>query len=442
MNMSKVCKFGGSSLADAKQYRKIKSIIEADSNRNIVVVSAAGKRSSDDHKITDLLYLCHAHLTYGVPCGEILNTVRDRYCQIRDELGLHCDIEGEFEKLAGKLNKNFSVDELVSRGEYFSGLLMAEYLGYSFLDAAKCVFFTADGQIDTERTYAAIRGAAALGNGLVIPGFYGSLPNGKVKVMSRGGSDISGALAAAAVEASVYENWTDVSGILMADPRIVKNPHPIPQVTYQELRELAFMGASVLHEESIQPVKDAGIPLNIRNTNAPEDPGTMILDQFAENHDADDRFITGIAGRRDFSIVTIHKRNIAAHVDVLRRALKIFDSYKVPIEQITMGLDSFGLICASSAFAESQFDIISDLKRDCKMDGELDITEGISMIAAVGRKMMARPGTSAKLFAALGDNGINIRTIFQSSDEISIMVGVDNKDFEEAIRVLYQEFVG
>ena len=442
MNMSKVCKFGGSSLADANQYRKIKAIIESDPQRSIVVVSAAGKRFSEDHKITDLLYLCHAHLTYGVPCGDILNTVRDRYCQIRDELGLHCDIEGEFQKLESRLSKNFSVDELVSRGEYFSGLLMAEHLGYSFLDAAKCVFFTMDGQVDQERTYAAIRGAAALGQGLVIPGFYGSLPNGKIKVMSRGGSDISGALAAAAVGASVYENWTDVSGILMADPRIVKNPKPIPRVTYQELRELAFMGASVLHEESIQPVKDAGIPLNIRNTNAPADPGTMILSQFEESAVDDQRFITGIAGRRDFSVVTIHKRNITAHVDVLRRALKIFDSYKVPVEQISMGLDSFGLICSTAAFAESQFDIMSDLNRDCKMDRDLTITEGISLIAAVGRKMSSRPGTSAKLFTALGDNHINIRTIFQSNDEISIMVGVENKDFEEAIRVLYQEFVG
>ena len=442
MNRSKVCKFGGSSLADARQYRKIKSIIEADPQRSIVVVSAAGKRFSDDHKITDLLYLCHAHLNYGVPCGDILATVRDRYCEIRNELGLTCDIEGEFAKLEARLSKNFSVDELVSRGEYFSGLLMAEYLGYSFLDAAKCVFFTADGQIDAERTYAAIRGAAALGRGLVIPGFYGSLPSGKIKVMSRGGSDISGALAAAAVGASVYENWTDVSGILMADPRIVKDPKPIPQVTYQELRELAFMGASVLHEESIQPVKDANIPLNIRNTNAPQDPGTMILSQFEESPENDDRFITGIAGRRDFSIITIHKRNIASHIDTLRRALKIFDSYKVPVEQISMGLDSFGLVCATSVFAESQFDIMSDLKRDCKMDGELDITEGISLIASVGRRMMARPGTASKLFTALGDNHINIRTIFQSTDEISIVVGVENKDFEEAIRVLYQEFVG
>ena len=442
MSMSKVCKFGGSSLADANQYRKIKAIIESDPNRNIVVVSAAGKRCSDDHKITDLLYLCHAHLTYGVPCSDILNTVRDRYCQIRDELGLQCDIEGEFAKLEARLNKNFSVDELVSRGEYFSGLLMAEYLGFAFLDAAKCVFFTMDGQVDLERTYAAIRGASALGRGLVIPGFYGSLPNGKVKVMSRGGSDISGALAAAAVGASVYENWTDVSGILMADPRIVKNPNAIPRVTYQELRELAFMGASVLHEESIQPVKDANIPLNIRNTNAPQDPGTMILSQFEESAEESDRFITGIAGRRDFSVITIHKRNIAAHVDVLRRALKIFDTYKVPIEQISMGLDSFSLICASASFAEFQFDILSDLNRDCKMDADVDITEGLSLIASVGRKMSSRPGTSAKLFTALGDNHINIRTIFQSSDEISILVGVENKDFEEAIRVLYQEFVG
>ena len=281
--MLKAVKFGGSSVAGAEQFEKVKHIIEADASRRVVVVSAAGKRSSDDHKLTDLLYLCHAHLTYGVSCDEIMDTIEQRFVQIRDALGLSLDVEGEMARLRGRLNRDMSVDELVSRGEYFTARLMAEYLGFAFIDAADCVFFGYDGQLDRERTDRAVADALQANGKILLPGFYGRLPNGKVKVMSRGGSDITGALAAAAVGADVYENWTDVSGILMADPRIVDNPRPIEKITYAELRELAFMGASVMHEESIQPVKEKGIALNIRNTNRPEDPGTMIVG------DAEDR---------------------------------------------------------------------------------------------------------------------------------------------------------
>ena len=438
--MLKVAKFGGSSVAGAEQFQKVKAIVEADPSRRVVVVSAAGKRSSDDHKLTDLLYLCHAHLTYGVSCEDILQTIQDRFAQIRSSLGLTYDVEGEFAALRARLNKETPVDELVSRGEYFTARLMAEYLGYEFLDAADCVFFGFDGRFDLEKTYAAIRAAAQKGCGLVIPGFYGSLPTGKLKLMTRGGSDISGALAAAAVDADVYENWTDVSGILMADPRIVENPSPIEHITYSELRELAFMGASVLHEDSVQPVKDKGIPLNIRNTNRPQDPGTMIVEKIDGQNENRDRFITGIAGWRNFTILTVRKHNMSSSA-VLRQALETLERYHVPVEHITLGLDSFALVASSAALGDRLFDVVGDIQKTCLPD-DVQIQDSIALVAVVGRKMTYRPGTSGKIFQALGEHGINIRIINQAADEISIIVGVDNNNFETAIRVLYDGFAG
>lgn len=437
--MVKVAKFGGSSVAGAEQFKKVKAIVEADPARRLVVVSAAGKRSAEDHKLTDLLYLCHAHLTYGVSCADILHTIEERFVEIRDSLGLRYDVEAEFEALCAGLTKDMSVDELVSRGEYFTARLMAEYLNYAFVDAASCIFFGFDGQIDREKTDAAIAAALAEHERLVIPGFYGRLPTGRVKVMTRGGSDITGALAAAAVDAAVYENWTDVSGILMADPRIVKDPKPIEKITYAELRELAFMGASVLHEESIQPVKEKGIALNIRNTNRPQDPGTMIVESVEEDG-AQDRLITGIAGRRNFTIITVLKRNINISV-TLRQALDILDRYKVPVEHITLGLDSFALVASSAALGDGLYDVIADIQKTCRPD-DVRVQDGLALVAAVGRKMTFRPGTSGRLFQALGGHGVNIRTIAQGADELSIIVGVENQQFETAIRVLYEGFAG
>lgn len=438
--MLKVAKFGGSSVAGADQFKKVKAVIQADPARRIVVVSAAGKRNSEDHKLTDLLYLCHAHLTYGVPCDNILQTIQERFAEIRSDLGLTYDVESDFAALRGRLSRDTSADELVSRGEYFTARLMAEYLDYEFVDAAECVFFGFDGQIDQEKTYAAIRDAASKGRGIVIPGFYGQLPTGKVKVMSRGGSDISGALAAAAVDADVYENWTDVSGILMADPRIVKDPAPIEYITYSELRELAFMGASVLHEDSVQPVKDKGIPLNIRNTNRPQDAGTMIVEKIAKKNDDPNHFITGIAGRRNFTILTLRKRNMNANA-TLRQALKVLDQYHVPVEHVTMGLDSFALVAASAALGDHLFDVVGEIQTSCLPD-DVHIQDSIALVAVVGRKMTYRPGTAGKIFQSLGEHGINIRTINQAADEISIIVGVDNNNFDTAIRVLYDGFAG
>ncbi len=438
--MLKTAKFGGSSVASAEQFRKVKDIINADPSRRIVISSAAGKRSGSDHKLTDLLYLCHAHLTYGVGCEDILDTIESRFVEIRDALTLSYDVEKDFEALRAGLNKDTPVDFLVSRGEYFTSRLLAEYLGYEFIDAFDCIFFGFDGQIDTARTYSEIKAVLDKYERILIPGFYGRSPTGRVKVMSRGGSDISGALAAAASDSDVYENWTDVSGILMADPKIVSDPRPIAHLTYGELRELAFMGASVLHEESILPVKEKGISLNIRNTNSPDEPGTMIVDRVDENEPVEDSFITGIAGRRNFTIITVLKRNMNTSA-TLRTALEILDRYRAAVEHITLGLDSFAFVTATAALGDSVYDVISDIQKSCRPD-DIQVQEGIALVAAVGRKMTSRPGTSGKLFKALGDKGINIRTIAQGADELSIIVGVDNNSFETAIQVLYSGFAG
>ncbi len=386
----------------------------------MVVISAAGKRFGDDHKLTDLLYLIHAHLTYGVSCDEILKTVEDRLTAIRDELDIPVDIAAELAAFHRRLSKDTSADEIVSRGEYFTARLMAAFLGYAFVDAADCVFFGLDGSLDRETTDAAIAEALERHGRIVIPGFYGQLPTGRLRVMSRGGSDITGAIAAAAVNADIYENWTDVSGILMADPRIVDNPAPIEKITFAELRELAYMGASVLHEESVQPVKERGIPLNIRNTNRPLDPGTMIVESVSEDE------------------VYKHAMKLSHS---LRQALEIYDRFDVPVEHITLGLDSFALVSPTAVLGDAVYDIIAEIKKNCRPD-EVDIRENIAMVSAVGRKMSSQPGVSGRLFRALGDEGINIRTIAQGSDELAITVGIENEQYEKAIRVLYSSFAG
>ncbi|MBQ1418138.1 MAG: aspartate kinase [Firmicutes bacterium] len=437
--MLKVVKFGGSSVASAQQFRKVKHIIESDPSRRVVVASAAGKRTPDDHKMTDLLYLVQAHLKYGVSAEDILDTLRSRLVEIRDELGLAFRIEDEFDAWAGSLNKESNVDEIVSRGEYFTSRLLAEFLGYAFADAKDCVYFGYDGRIDEQKTYEAIRRICSEKERVVIPGFYGQMPGGRVKVLSRGGSDVTGALAAAAVGADVYENWTDVSGILMADPRIVEDPRSIRQITYAELKELTLMGASVLHEDAVDPVRRTGIALNIRNTNEPGDPGTMIVEKVVDEPD-DPHFITGLAGKRNFSILTLRKRDMEDS-SMLIQTLQIVDRYQVKAEHIVLGVDSFALMVSSDEAGDDLYSIIADIKNECVPDKVL-IQDKVSLIAAVGRRMMARPGISGKLFAALGDNQINIRTIKQGADERSIIIGVRNEDFEQAIRVLYGEFAG
>ncbi len=438
--MLKVLKFGGSSMADAKQFEKVKSIVQADPSRKVVIVSAAGKRFSDDHKLTDLLYLCHAHLKYGVACDNVFDMIRSRYMEIRDELGLKTDLESEFDALRKKMDKGISQDELVSRGEYFAARLMADYLGYDFLDSELWLRFKLDGTVDQEVSYEALSRAAS-GRRVVIPGFYGTMPDGSIKTFTRGGSDITGALAAAALDADVYENWTDVSGFLMADPRIVKDPLPIERITYSELRELSYIGAQVLHEGTIFPVREKNIPLNIRNTNQPDHPGTMIRESFDEPEEqADSSFITGIAGRKDFSVITITKNGMSNEVGVLRRVLEILEKYQLVVEYLPSGIDSVSLVVAADKLRPCQYQILGEIQKALKPD-TIHVTEDMAIVAAVGRKMAFKPGISGKIFAALGENGINIRMITQGPEELNIIVGVDNKDFAGAIRVLYDSFV-
>ena len=435
----KVVKFGGSSMADAGQYRKIRDILLADPERRVVVVSAAGKRNKADHKITDLLYLCHAHSQYGVDCSGVFQMIASRYIEIRDELDIELDLESEFAELKRRIDaKEITQDELASRGEYFSAKLMAAYLGFRFIDAADWIKFNFDGSVDQESTYEALRGLV-WGAGVVIPGFYGLMPDGRIRTFSRGGSDITGSLAAAALDAEVYENWTDVSGILMADPRIVDDPQTIPEVTYDELRELSYSGAQVLHEGSIFPVREKNIPLNIRNTNAPEDPGTIIQERF--HHDADpDRFITGITGKKDFTIISLSKRGMGGEVGVLRKVLSVLERHNISVDYVPNGIDNVSVVMPTESIASSLYTVMAEIQRDVEPD-TLDVHDQIAVVAAVGRKMAYRPGISGKIFAALGEANINIRMINQGPDELNIIFGVDNRDFKEAIRVLYESFV-
>ena len=426
-------------MADAGQYQKIRDIILANPDRKVVVVSAAGKRFKNDHKLTDLLYLCYAHTQYGVDCSGIFDMICSRYLEIREKLNIQLDLETEFAALKKRLDsKTISQDELVSRGEYFSAKLMAAYLGFDFIDSADWVKFNFDATVDQEATYAALQ-ELYKGEGTVIPGFYGKMPDGRIKTFSRGGSDITGSLAAAALDASVYENWTDVSGILMADPRIVPDPQAIPEVTYDELRELSYSGAQVLHEGSIFPVREKNIPLNIRNTNAPEEPGTMIQEHFDGDTDPN-RFITGITGKKDFSIISMSKRGMSNQVGVLRRMLSVLEKYSISVDYVPNGIDNVSAVLATADLAPHLYAVLGEIKKECEPD-TLDVHEQIAVVAAVGRKMAFRPGISGKIFATLGEAGINIRMINQGPDELNIIFGVDNQDFEKAIQVLYNSFV-
>ena len=435
----KVVKFGGSSMADAGQYRKIRDILLADPERRVVVVSAAGKRNKADHKITDLLYLCYAHTQYGVDCSGVFEMIVSRYREIQRDLGLTLDLEPEFAALKQRLDaKTVTQDELASRGEYFSARLMAAYLGFQFVDAADWVKFKFDGTVDQESSSEALRGLVR-GVGVVIPGFYGLMPDGRIRTFTRGGSDITGALAAAALDADVYENWTDVSGILMADPRIVENPQTIPEVTYDELRELSYSGAQVLHEGTIFPVREKNIPLNIRNTNAPEDPGTMIQEKFQLDSDPQ-RFITGITGKKDFTIIAVSKRGMSSQVGVLRKILTVLERHDISVDYVPNGIDNVSVVMPTESVASSLYSILGEIQKEVEPD-RLDVHDQIAVVAAVGRKMAFRPGISGQIFAALGQAGINIRMINQGPDELNIIFGVDNRDFAGAIRVLYNSFV-
>ncbi len=436
--MLKVTKFGGSSMADAGQLRKVRDIVMADPARKVVIVSAAGKRFSDDHKLTDLLYLCHAHVQYGVDCTPVFEQITSRYLQIRDDLQLNLDLESEFASLKKQLDaKSISQDALVSRGEYFSAKLMAAFLDFQFVDAVDWIHFNLDGTVNKDTSYAALRDMVA-DKGVVIPGFYGVMPDGNIRTFSRGGSDITGALAAAALQADVYENWTDVSGILVADPRVVGNPLPIPELTYDELRELSYAGAQVLHEGTIFPVREKGIPVNIRNTNAPEDEGTYIREHLDKEPDPA-RVITGITGKKNFSIITLFKRGMTSQVGVLRRVLSILERHGISVDFVPNGIDNVSLVMPTDTLTPHMYAVMTEIQQEIRPDN-LTVIDQVAIVAAVGHRMAFQPGVSGRIFAALGQSGINIRTINQGPDELNIIFGVDNKDFDKAIRVLYNSF--
>ena len=435
----KVLKFGGSSMASAGQYAKVKAIVEADPSRTVVVVSAAGKRTPEDHKVTDLLYLCHAHMKYGVSCDSVFGMIAKRYLEIRDELGLKTDLEGALDKIRSDMENGLSEAALASRGEYLSALLMADWLGWDFLDAADWLRFRMDGTVDQEWSYAALR-RLAQGRKLVIPGFYGAMADGSIRTFTRGGSDITGALAAAALDAEVYENWTDVSGILMADPRIVENPEPIPRVTYAELRELSYLGAQVLHENTIFPVAEKNIPLNIRNTNDPAHPGTLILDRFDEDGDDERRFITGIAGKKDYAVVSISKRGVSSEVGAIRKTYEIFENHGLAVEYTPNGIDTFSLVVAGPKLEKVLHSIVSQVEERLQPD-DIQVTKNLAIVAAVGRRMANRPGIQGRIFSALGREGINIRLISQGPRQVNVILGVDAADFARTVQVLYNSFV-
>lgn len=436
--MLKITKFGGSSVANAQQFQKVKAIVEADPARRFVVVSASGRENKKDNKVTDLLYLIEAHLKYSVDHMPLFELIRERFISIKNDLHLTYPIEEELDALQKELKKSISTDYLVSRGEYLTAKLMAEYLGYPFVDAKKLITFRYDGKIDYEATKYRLEAFLKKNDRFVIPGFYGSLPDGTVKVMTRGGSDITGSILARLLDADVYENWTDVSGILMADPRIVKNPKRIHTITYSELRELSYMGASVLHEEAIFPVKEKNIPIHILNTNHPEEGGTIIVEE--DKSGKSKQVITGIAGKKNFTVVAIYKNHMSDEVGIIRRALEVFEHYRISIEHIPSGIDSFSIVVNSEDVKDVIYDIVGEIKRACNPDN-VKVIDGISLIATVGRQMMYRPGISGQLFATLGRNNINIRMIAQGSDEINIVVGVEDKDFEKTISAIYNEFV-
>ncbi len=435
--MIKIAKFGGSSVADAEHFAKIRAIVEADSSRRFIVVSACGRRWKSDAKVTDLLYLVAAHVRYHVSCDDLLADIGQRFFDIADELGLTYPIRERFAEFSEKAKSgSLSTEELVSRGEYFTAQLMAEYLGLPFLDAADVVAFHHDGTLSMTRTEALIQERGIPG-GFVMPGFYGATREGQIKLLDRGGGDISGSILAKCLGANLYENWTDVSGFLSADPRIVENPQPISRVTYSELRELSYMGASVLHEEAVFPVMEAGIPIVVKNTNRPQDPGTIISDR--EDTIADEPIITGVTGKRNFMAVHILKDHMSGEVGLIRRVLSIFERYRVSVEHIPSGIDSFAVVVQGDDVKDNIWSIVADIKSEVSVDS-IKVVDDIALISTVGRNMIGRPGVSGSLFAALGQEGISIRMIAQGSDEINIIVGVRDDDFERAIRAIYRAF--
>ena len=434
----KVVKFGGSSLADAAQFQKVAGIIRADDARRYVIPSAPGKRFDGDEKVTDLLYALHrAYGGEGDPVP-LFTKIKKRFDEIIAALQLNLSLDCEYLKIEKDLEKGAGADYAASRGEYLNGIILSAYLGFTFIDAATCIFFRADGQLDAEKTNNYLKGLLKAYPKAIIPGFYGIMPDGQVTTFSRGGSDITGSIVARASAATLYENWTDVSGFLMADPRCVNNPRRIEIITYKELRELAYMGATVLHDEAVFPVRYVGIPICIKNTNRPDDPGTLIVPGAEEI--IPDTIITGIAGKTGFVAVTIEKDRMNLELGFGRKVFEVFEKYGLCIEHLPSSIDSISVIVNANQFKPLRSSIIADIYRATDPDS-LVIDEHIAMIAVVGRGMVRNKGTAARIFRALAESKINIKMIDQGSSELNIIVGVEEKDFHAALRAIYAEFV-
>ena len=434
----KVVKFGGSSLADANQFRKVAAIVKADPNRRFVIASAPGKRFSADVKVTDMLYRCFEMVRNHEDITEYYQRICDRYNGIISDFGLNFDISGELDYIKNAILHHSGRDFAASRGEYLNSLILAKYLGFGFIDAESVIFFRENGAFDDERTNEEMKKELQKHQYAVIPGFYGVMPNGTIKTFSRGGSDVTGSIVARAAEAEIYENWTDVSGCLMADPRIVKDPLPIKTITYSELRELSYMGASVLHEDAIFPVRYAGIPINIRNTNEPEAPGTMIV---ASTNDYDsEHIITGIAGRKGFSVVTVEKDMMNSEIGFGRRVLDVLEDNDISFEHLPSGVDTMSVIVSTAYLDARRERVIASINKRCRPDS-IVVEDGLALLAVVGRGMVKSKGTAARVFSAISAADINIRMIDQGSSELNIIVGVEERDLEKALNAIYGEFV-
>jgi aspartate kinase len=436
----KVVKFGGSSLADANQFKKVADIIKSEPERRYVVPSAPGKRFSDDIKITDMLYKCAELAGSGMDFSAEFNTIRERYNGIISELGIDISLEDEFNSIISELKTRPARDFAASRGEYLNGKLLAAYLGYEFVDAADVIIFDTKGTLLLDDTVSAVRSRLGSVKNAVIPGFYGRTTEGFVKTFSRGGSDVTGSIIANAVRADIYENWTDVSGFLVADPRVVEDPEVIGTITYRELRELAYMGASVLHEDAIFPVRSAGIPINIRNTNRPQDKGTMIVSDDYDFSNDEAYTITGIAGRKGFSTINIEKAMMNSETGFGMKVLRAFYDNGISFEHMPSGIDTMSITVDSSKLEPVREKVLADIRREANPD-HLEIEDGIALLAVVGRRMKNTRGTVARIFASMAHARINVKMIDQGSSELNVIIGVSEHDLNEAIRRIYDMFI-
>ena len=435
--MKKVVKFGGSSLASAEQFKKVGNIIRAEESRRYVIPSAPGKRFSEDVKVTDMLYKCYGAAVKGKKFTDLLKDIQERYNEIIEGLGLTLSLEKEFEIIRDNFAKKAGRDYAASRGEYLNGIIMANYLGYEFIDAAEVIFFDEEGKFDADKTDEILSERLNKAERAVIPGFYGSLPDGTIKTFSRGGSDVTGSIVAKAAKVDLYENWTDVSGFLIADPRIISNPKSIEAITYKELRELSYMGATVLHEDAIFPVRKEGIPINIRNTNAPEDKGTLIVEATCRHPKYT---ITGIAGKQGFASITIEKAMMNSEVGFGRKVLQVFEDNHISFEHMPSGIDTMTVFVHQSEFEETEQKVLAGIHHAVQPDS-IELESDLALIAVVGRGMRATRGTAGRIFSALAHANVNVKMIDQGSSELNIVIGVRNHDFENAIKAIYDIFV-